>query len=629
MADGEARLLRDWSGRTTLTWHQHLQNLEYQRADRDARNNAFEKQTVALIESQKQASKSELALMGSLNDSVRDGLSEISIGLGDLRETTLSVGQDVRAAGREITSAINQANHDITSTLCWGFSSVVFAIDQVQESLQALLKLAQTPAQTWAFEQFEIARDQIRRRLFPEALLSLDKAIDGFGSNAGFSTEFRFHYYRGLIRLGDSTYNSEERHVVEPEAAERAFLSAARYAKSDEPFASGIAMILAGRSAFAQHAYQRAIEHTEAGLQLCPHDWLACFQLAKLYSIEKGYDSAAKNLAFALALHPFLVEEARVDDDISAAKNVWTEGCKEARRRLLIMFSEQLALFDRAIDTLEHAPDRWSATEILPDHMQRLSSVRSAANNLAENNTILDVDHAIRLLSSSGQAFTSAYGELRPAQERAFDAARESLNNDIEELNYSKSQVGSDDDIENDYRREIRQYDLLNYTPFIAIATLMSLPLLIGISNSIIIVMIGVSLAYLALFVIRRRAGSARDEAREAVYAAQAGLDYQIANLLRQRDDNSESRRGLLDIPFRESPEWLVFNERKQEIATDKKTSAIYPRSIIAGIDDYSYSLIKHYLGLGDKKSAVNILKDKLDIGLTDAMPILKAIEPN
>jgi hypothetical protein len=68
----------------------------------------------------------------------------------------------------------------------WGFSRMIAGIGRVNDSLQELVAIAKTPAETWAYEQYEIARDAIRRGLYPEAAEALLKAINGHGDHVGY-----------------------------------------------------------------------------------------------------------------------------------------------------------------------------------------------------------------------------------------------------------------------------------------------------------------------------------------------------------------------------------------------------------------------------------------------------------
>ena len=183
------------------------------------------KQTRALIATNEQLQREHISVTRSLSATVSDGFEQLSFDLQGVR-------QDLA---------------EINSTLNWGFSELLTAVGRVNDSLNDLIKISKTPAQIWAYEQFEIAREAYRKELYDEAIEQLDRAIGGHGSNAGYKLEYRFHYLLGTIQLGSFRNNSPE--IVNLAQAESAFLNAARYARMDEPMEAGRAFLAAGWSA--------------------------------------------------------------------------------------------------------------------------------------------------------------------------------------------------------------------------------------------------------------------------------------------------------------------------------------------------------------------------------------------
>ena len=132
------------------------------------------------------------------------------------------------AAMESVSSGIERLSFDIqelTVAFQWGFSELLAAVGRVNDTLANLVKIAKTPAQVWAYEQFEIARDAFRQELYQEALESLDRAINGYSSNTGHKLEYRFHYLLGTIRLG--SFQNSSPAIVNLAEAENAFQSAA------------------------------------------------------------------------------------------------------------------------------------------------------------------------------------------------------------------------------------------------------------------------------------------------------------------------------------------------------------------------------------------------------------------
>lgn len=73
---------------------------------------------------------------------------------------------------------------ELNSTFQWGISRVLVNLGGLNDSFEKLIKIARTPSQTWAYEQFEIAREAFTKGHYNDALKSVQIAIDGYGSNA-------------------------------------------------------------------------------------------------------------------------------------------------------------------------------------------------------------------------------------------------------------------------------------------------------------------------------------------------------------------------------------------------------------------------------------------------------------
>lgn len=193
----------------------------------------------------------------------------------------------------------------VGSVLDWGFSALIAATTRLGDKLEELIQVAKTPSQTWALEQFEMARDSTRKGLYPEAIEFLKNAIGGFASHTGNITEWRFHFLLGVVRLGHLN-NISKRDINLIESVE-SFIASARYASSDAPIEAARSFMFAARAANLQGNYDRASELALKGLTLSP--------LAGLY-----YESA---VAYLMAGHP------------GAAKLSLLEGMRKDRNLIL------------------------------------------------------------------------------------------------------------------------------------------------------------------------------------------------------------------------------------------------------------------------------------------------------
>lgn len=175
---------------------------------------------------------------------------------------------------------LNQSLTEVRATLQWGFGEVLGTLSLMQESFETLLDIAKSPVQTWAYEQYEIARDAYRRNLNAEALVYLDRAINGYGSQPGYLLDYRFHLLKGTILLGSPRLKDTD--IVDLGAAARAFLDAARYAESESSEQAAKALLGAGWAAYANGRVGAAEEYTRRSIDLHRDDLDAHYQLAKI-----------------------------------------------------------------------------------------------------------------------------------------------------------------------------------------------------------------------------------------------------------------------------------------------------------------------------------------------------------
>lgn len=199
---------------------------------------------------------------------------------------------DVQALSGEVS--------ELNATFQWGFSELLTSLGRVNDSLAELVKISKTPAQTWAYEQFEIARDAFRQGLFDEALEYLDRAINGYSGNTGYKLEYRFHYLLGTIRMGSFQNTSSD--VVNLAESELAFLSAAKYARRDHPEEAGRALLGAGWAAYCQGKMADATRYTDQTLVLIPDLAEGHFQRAKIQMHIDHCDSSLSSLKRAIEI---------------------------------------------------------------------------------------------------------------------------------------------------------------------------------------------------------------------------------------------------------------------------------------------------------------------------------------
>ncbi|MCB1641826.1 MAG: hypothetical protein KDI37_08850, partial [Xanthomonadales bacterium] len=161
-----------------------------------------------------------------------------------------------------------------------GFGQISLGLNRITESIQQLIRIAQTPDQTWALEQFSISQDAFRRNLFEESLDYINRAISGFGPKPGYRLEHRFYMMRGLIRLGN--YRNFDAGIVNLEEAVDDFLLGAKYAEHDHHQDCARSLGLAGWAAYCIGRMEDAERYLRMSVDKNPSDFQSAFDYAKV-----------------------------------------------------------------------------------------------------------------------------------------------------------------------------------------------------------------------------------------------------------------------------------------------------------------------------------------------------------
>src|SRR5438876_7258926 len=138
---------------TSLSYHDYLQAKSFEddfRAD-------IKSHTRSIIASTEQLQREHIAITASTEQLQREHIS-IS------RELAASVSAGFEQVAFQMRG-LSEDLQELNSTFHWGFSKVLTAVGTMNDSLQELVRYSRTPAQTWAYEQFDIARDAFRQEL--------------------------------------------------------------------------------------------------------------------------------------------------------------------------------------------------------------------------------------------------------------------------------------------------------------------------------------------------------------------------------------------------------------------------------------------------------------------------------
>jgi tetratricopeptide (TPR) repeat protein len=236
---------------------------------------------------------------------LESGFSQVNEGLGRIDQSLERVEDTLHAGFVRLhfdLEDVQASLTDMSAKFDYGFSQLSNQLGSINDTLEQLKVIAKTPEQTWAFEQFAIAREAVQRGLFEEALIYVTRAIDGHQSHTGFLLEHRFHHFLGTLRQGDLLNRTGG--VVDLALAEKSFVNAARYARVTHKEDAGRSLCCAGHAAIWQGNVPLALQHTEAALELHPGLPEAHYQRARLKFHVEDVKGALPSLKRAIELDP-------------------------------------------------------------------------------------------------------------------------------------------------------------------------------------------------------------------------------------------------------------------------------------------------------------------------------------
>ena len=346
--------------------------------------------------------KSVREAVGSIKDVYGDNADRVGAGLTEIRYRIDQTNETLelisfRLGG--IQDKLDVANFNIVSgfqalfvkadELNDSLAHISCGIESVNRSINTLIGIARTPAQTWAYNQYEIARDALRRKLFPEALEALNFAINGSPQNAGHKTDYHFHQLRGVLLLGipgePDTVN-----LVDLEAAECSFLLAARYAHYDNPSEAAQALVGAGKAAYADGRLPDSEKHYAAALQTDPRCGEANYQMARLWVHAKDANAIQSYLSAACNIHWSFAMRAAEDAQFSHITNI-VEKCVRSTTEAIIQESYPSMLkIVRDMKFIKEREIELCPVQELSEHLILIDKIKEARDAL-ETKRLKDV----------------------------------------------------------------------------------------------------------------------------------------------------------------------------------------------------------------------------------------------
>ncbi len=194
----------------------------------------------------------------------------------------------------------------LASAFEWGFSEIVWHLEQQSDVLKEILKVLQAPLDTQAKELKGRAEDAYRNGWIDDALQ------DFLQSENKNRYDFTIHQSLGNIYLF---------HKKNEDKALEYYEKAAKYATPKSGYHASLALLHLGLVRYQQGDYEKAYEATRKAIELSPNLYEAHYQCAQYCANLRKYDEAIERLSTAIKGDRNYCLKAESEKDFDVMRN--------------------------------------------------------------------------------------------------------------------------------------------------------------------------------------------------------------------------------------------------------------------------------------------------------------------
>ena len=213
-----------------------------------------------------------------------------------------SLRTDVKKGLRDIGTGIE----NLTATFEWGFSELIWQLEQQNELLKEILETLQAPLDTEAKELRKRAEKAYQNEWIDDAL------EDFLESEKRNRYDFTVHFYIGNIYLF---------HKGNGEKALEYYEKAVKYASPEVPHYAAFALLHIGQVKYLQTDFQGACEATQKAIELLPSLYEAHYQHARYCATLGEHEEALRHLDIAIKGDRHYCAKASSEKDFEVVKD--------------------------------------------------------------------------------------------------------------------------------------------------------------------------------------------------------------------------------------------------------------------------------------------------------------------
>jgi tetratricopeptide (TPR) repeat protein len=226
----------------------------------------------------------------------------------------------------------------LAATFEWGFSELVWHLEEQREILRDILRVLQAPLDTQAKELKKRAEYAYRNGWFNDAL------EDFLESQKKNRYDFTIHQNLGNI------YFFEKKN---PEKALEYYEKAAKYATPGSPYHASIAFLHIGLIRYLQGNFQKAWEATLKASELSPGLYEAHYQHAQYCANLGKYSEAVEHIKIAITGDRYYCVKADSEKDFDAMKEQLISLFKELREKACDWAGKEIKIAEELVQDAE------------------------------------------------------------------------------------------------------------------------------------------------------------------------------------------------------------------------------------------------------------------------------------
>lgn len=344
------------------------------------------------------------------------------------RQTTKIVNSNIETANRiivsqdRIASGIDKINFGIdrlsdgleslASAFDWGFSELVWQMEQQRKELSNILKVLELPLDTQAKELKKRAEDAYKNKWIDDAL------EDFLESEKKNRYDFTVHQYLGNIYLFEKNT---------PEMAMKYYEKAVKYSTPKSPYYASYALIHVALIYYLEKDFRKAYDATSKAIELSPNLYEAHYQHAKYCANLGKYDEAIKHLT-----------EAQIGDKYYCVKADSEKDFQVMKKQLISFFESLRVTAEKEAEIeLNQAQELVQSAGAQDSNVYAPDSFESAKNKLKEARNFFGRKSYFDYLDAKWKA--------KEGQKDALVSSIKSLSNKINETNKVYGKKSYDD----------------------------------------------------------------------------------------------------------------------------------------------------------------------------------------